>query len=108
MSAITQPLPTQNTQVLGKNPTENTAPKPALKPEKVTSNEELIRQLQKEINDQKLVISQQNQVIADLRKQQPRKSKSYCNFCGEEYSSKNPRVRFRTCGHYLCNSCVNK
>ena len=51
MSAITQPLPTQNTQVLGKNPTENTAPKPALKPEKVTSNEELIRQLQKEIND---------------------------------------------------------
>ena len=112
LSAITQPVPTQNTQVTSKKPTDKQVQKveqkPVQKPVKVSSNDELIRQLRKEINDQKLVINQQNQLIADLRSQHPRKSKSYCNFCGKEYSSKNPRVRFRTCGHYLCNNCVNK
>ena len=104
LSSITQPAPSQNTQIIQQKQSEKVVQKPV----KVSSNDELIKRLQKEVNDQKVVINQQAKLIADLRKQGPKKSKSYCNFCGEEYTSKNPRIRFRTCGHYLCNSCVNK
>ena len=114
LSAIArQPIPPtitkEKTEVVFKQ-SPSTQP-PQAKPVKVQpqsqkaeNKDDYLTRLEKQINEQKATIKHQEQIIKSLQKNLD----ISCKFCGKAYSSRNPRVRFRTCGHYFCNSCATR
>ena len=77
------------------------------KPVKVApkTEEDYVNRLEKQVNAQKATIKEQQHLIQSLQKLSVPHA---CKFCGDKYSSRNPRVRFRTCGHYFCQNCAGR
>ena len=79
--------------------------KPVKVAPKAEEDRDYVNRLEKQINAQKATIKDQQLLIKSLQKLNVSNA---CKFCGERYSSRNPRVRFRTCGHYFCQTCAGR